>query len=93
MAKGEVIGHVACPLCGLEAEVKTDKNGNPYVFCPDCTCQVLTHGGPRADLLRRRMRPVGQAEEAAAEEVPAEVPAPAAAQAQRRNRFMGVGRG
>lgn len=71
MAKGQVVGHVDCPLCGLEAEVKEDKNGNPYAFCPDCTMQLLTHGGHRAELLRRKMRPVAQAVADALEPEPA----------------------
>lgn len=31
---GKVIGHAPCPYCGdKEAEVKSDKNGNPYIIC------------------------------------------------------------
>lgn len=57
MKKGP-IGHVDCPLCKKEAQVKEDKNGHPYLFCKDCTAQMLTHGGERGRLLRDVMRPV-----------------------------------
>ncbi|MES2367207.1 MAG: hypothetical protein V4563_15120 [Pseudomonadota bacterium] len=56
--KKTILGHVDCPLCDKIAQVKEDKNGNAYLFCPDCTAQVLTHGGEKDKLLRARMRPV-----------------------------------
>lgn len=57
--KGQVIGHIECKTCGFgDAQVKVDKNGNAYGFCPDCTQQWLTHGGEKDKKLRARMRPV-----------------------------------
>ncbi len=75
MPKRELIGHLPeCPLCGpgFEMEVRLDKNGHPYAWCPDCTVQILTHGGHRAEKMRARMKPVE------ASEPEPEPPAPAA---------------
>lgn len=47
MARGELIGMMNCPECGFaEAEVRPDKSGSPYRFCPDCTAQYFTRGQP-----------------------------------------------
>lgn len=61
MPKRELIGHLPeCPLCGpgFRMEVRLDKNGHPYAWCPDCTVQILTHGGHRAEKMRARMEPL-----------------------------------
>lgn len=49
----KLIGHATCPECSQTAEVKTDKSGNPYRWCPDVTCnaQYFTRGHP--DRVRR----------------------------------------
>lgn len=47
MARGELIGMCDCPECGFaDAEVRPDKSGAPYRFCPDCTSQYFTRGVP-----------------------------------------------
>lgn len=47
MARGELIGMCDCPECGFaDAEVRPDKTGAPYRFCPDCTAQFFTRGVP-----------------------------------------------
>lgn len=47
MARGELIGHVECPECGFpDAEVRPDKSGAPYRFCPDCTAQYFSRNVP-----------------------------------------------
>lgn len=71
MAVREIIGHIAC-VCGFpDAEVKKDKNGNPYMFCPDCEMQALTHGKePKASRMLAKMRPIVKPEEAAPVPVP-----------------------
>ena len=77
MPKRELIGHLPeCPLCGpgFEMEVRLDKNGHPYAWCPDCTVQILTHGGHRAEKMRARMKPL----EASKPDPEPEPPAPAA---------------
>lgn len=76
--KGEIIGHITCPLDGKEALVKLDKNGHAYGFCPDCTMQLLTHGGQKEKLLRAVMRPIaGPAPEPKPRDpVPTPAPAP-----------------
>lgn len=47
MARGELIGLCECPECGfVDAEVRPDKSGSPYRFCPDCTAQYFSRGVP-----------------------------------------------
>lgn len=42
MAKREVLGVMACPECGHpDAEVKVQKNGLVYRFCPECNAQYF----------------------------------------------------
>lgn len=73
-----VIGHMMCPECDHnEAEVKTDKNGHPYRYCPDCQAQYFTRGDDRkAKNLLAKMRPVTVTEEKPADPAPVD-PAPA----------------
>jgi len=74
--KREIIGYLVCPLCGdgFEMEVRRDKNGHPYAWCPECTVQILTHGGLRAQRMEARMRPAAhqgvEEQEAGASEAP-----------------------
>lgn len=60
--KKPIEGHIACPICDHpDAEVKRDKNGALYVFCPDCNAQVFTRGCQRKQAaLLRKMRPSEQ---------------------------------
>lgn len=69
MAKKEAVGHMVCPECGFpDAEIKEDKNGNPYRYCPDCSAQYMTHGRPhKVKNLMERMKPVAAAVAAAVE--------------------------
>lgn len=54
-----VIGHVECPVCDhADAQVKEDKNGHAFIFCPDCAAQTFTRNEFRDRRLRARMRPV-----------------------------------
>ena len=71
MAKKEAVGHMACPECGFpDAEIKEDKNGNLYRYCPDCSAQYMTHGRPhKVKNLMARMRPVAAAVAVAVEDV------------------------
>lgn len=71
MAKKEAIGYMACPECGFpDAEIKHDKNGKLYRYCPDCSAQYMTHGkGNKETNLRARMRPIAAAVEAVVEEL------------------------
>lgn len=57
--KKELIGHVDCPVCEyIDAQVKEDKNGHSFIFCPDCAAQTFTRNDFRDKRLRARMRPV-----------------------------------
>ena len=57
--KKTVIGHVDCPVCEYDdAQVKEDKNGHAFIFCPDCAAQTFTRNEFRDRRLRARMRPV-----------------------------------
>lgn len=43
MAKREVLGTMDCPECGKSgAEVKEQKNGMAYRWCPECNAQYFT---------------------------------------------------
>lgn len=61
MARGELLGLCNCPECGFpDAEVRPDKSGSPYRFCPDCTAQYFSRGNEqkKANLLKQiRKRP------------------------------------
>lgn len=60
MAKSELIGLCDCPECGFpDAEVRNDKSGSPYRFCPDCTGQYFTRGAP--DKVKNLLAKVRQA--------------------------------
>ena len=42
MAKREVVGVMICPECGMTgAEIKTQKNGLLYRYCPECNAQYF----------------------------------------------------
>jgi len=58
MSKKAPIGFIKC-FCGFpDGEIRLDKNENPYYYCPDCSIQVLTHGGTRGAMFKAKMRPV-----------------------------------
>jgi hypothetical protein len=66
------IGHITCPTCDhVDAEVKEDKNGHAFIFCPDCNQQLFTRGDHRDAKLRKKMRPVTVTDTA-----PPELPVP-----------------
>lgn len=58
MAKPELIGLTDCPECHFpDAEVRNDKSGSPYRFCPDCESQYFTRGeSKRAKNLMSKIR-------------------------------------
>lgn len=58
MAKTPAIGHTACPVCPKIAEVKLDKAGRAYIFCPDCNIQLFTRYEHQSKFLLAKMRPV-----------------------------------
>lgn len=57
---GKVLGHCTCPECDFpDAEIKEDKNGHPYRYCPDCNVQTFSRGEPkRAKNMLAKMRPL-----------------------------------
>ena len=69
----KLLGHMQCPECDFdEAEVKEDKNGHPYRFCPDCNAQQFTRGDElRIANMFKKMRPVKSAAAPAPEQKPA----------------------
>lgn len=76
MAKSELIGLCNCPECGFkDAEVRNDKSGAPYRFCPDCTSQYFTRGEPHK--AKNLLAKLHQAKAAPAEAI-APAPAPVA---------------
>jgi len=62
MARGELIGLCVCPECNFpDAEVRPDKSGAPYRFCPDCTAQYFSRGVPhKVKNLLSKIRQVAQ---------------------------------
>lgn len=76
--KKPIEGHIDCPICDHpDAEVKLDKNGALYVFCPDCNAQVFTRGCPRKQAaLLRKMRPIETPEPEEKPEAPTATPTP-----------------
>lgn len=76
MVQKSPLGHMACPECGFpDAEIKADKNGNPYRYCPDCSAQYMTHGRPhKVANLTARMRPIAAAVQALPGQPPEQPP-------------------
>lgn len=58
MARVQAIGHVECHVCGMDAEVKNDKHGRAYIFCPECNIQSFTRTDFQSQKLLAKMRPV-----------------------------------
>ena len=74
MARAELIGHMDCPECSFpDAEVRPDKSGAPYRFCPDCTAQYFTRGGVKATQLLAKVRKITTAPAAPVAAVPVPV--------------------
>jgi len=70
----KLIGLCDCPECGFDdAEIKNDKGGNPYRFCPDCTAQYFSRGVPHKvkNLLAKVRAPAAPAPAAPAAPAPA----------------------
>jgi predicted RNA-binding Zn-ribbon protein involved in translation (DUF1610 family) len=55
----EHVGHVACPCCGEDAEVREQKNGRSYLLCQSVLCgfQGFTRSDGADKALRGRMKP------------------------------------
>lgn len=74
MARKDLIGLTHCPECDNEAaEVRPDKNGLAYRYCPACGSQYFTRAADQDRRLRAKMRPVP-----GAAPTPAPAPAPKA---------------
>lgn len=59
MDKKPTIGHMTCPDCDFpDAEIKLDKNGCAYRFCPDCNLQTFTRKPEKSKRMIAKMRPV-----------------------------------
>lgn len=75
MAKREVLGLVDCPECGMSgAEVKAQKNGLAYRWCPECNAQYF----PRTEEASARLLAKVGASVQVSDTGAAEVPRPAA---------------
>lgn len=65
----EVIGTMVCPECGHpDAQVKHQKNGKPYRYCPECDAQYFARSDAAAAALLAK---VGKAPAAPAAPAPA----------------------
>lgn len=59
MALTKPIGFMTCPECDHEhAEIKQDKNGHAYRYCPECNTQTFTRDDVRSERMIKKMRPV-----------------------------------
>jgi hypothetical protein len=67
----EVLGHMACPECGEQAEVKKQKNGLAYRWCTECNAQYFPRTVEASDRLLTKC--------GAAKPAPVPEPAPKAA--------------
>lgn len=75
MARKQSVGLIACPFCDFaDAEVREDKNGKAYSYCPECDMQSFTRTAAQDARMRERMRPI-----AAPTPTPAPEPTPAPA--------------
>jgi predicted nucleic acid-binding Zn-ribbon protein len=55
MAKGQVLGRCECPECGFsDAEIKLQKSGLVYRWCPDCCAQYFPRTKESSDRLRSK---------------------------------------
>lgn len=89
MARGELIGLCDCPECGFsDAEVRPDKSGSPYRFCPECTAQYFTRGAPlKVKNLLAKVRKAASVPAPVEVVAPSPAPAPAAAAPAKRKSF------
>lgn len=85
----DVLGTMRCPECGHDAaQVKEQKNGKPYRYCPECDAQYFARSDAAAAALLAK---IGRAPKLADEQgaapaaKPAAPAAPAAAPAAKRS--------
>lgn len=72
----EVLGTMVCPECGQpHAQVKAQKNGKPYRYCPECDAQYFARSDLAAAALLAK---VGKTAPAPAAAPAAPAPEPAA---------------
>jgi len=58
MALSKPIGYCTCPDCGhTDCEIKEDKNGHAYRFCPECNLQTFTRDTVKSERMKSKMRP------------------------------------
>lgn len=80
------IGTMPCPECDFpDAEVREDKAGKAYRYCPDCNAQYFARTVEADRRLREKMRPAGPPEPSPpALPVPEPEPVPAVSKPARR---------
>ena len=55
MAKREVLGTMDCPECGMSgAEIKAQKTGLLYRWCPDCNAQYFPRTAEASERLGKK---------------------------------------
>lgn len=61
------IGHLACPACGEDADVREQKNGRAYLLCNSAICgfQGFARSADADKSLRARMKQINPATVAA----------------------------
>ena len=84
----DVLGVMVCPECGHQgAQVKAQKNGKPYRYCPECDAQYFARSDAAAAALMGKIGKTWTAPVADAANAPAPAPAakPAPAPAAKRS--------
>jgi hypothetical protein len=83
MAKGEIKGHIDCPVCGTAGgmRITPDRNGQPFGFC-EAECEAQLRIGGKSSRVRKFFAKYPQiagkfAVTVTAPEAPAAMPAPA----------------
>lgn len=81
-----ILGHVPCPICPRDAEVRHDRHGLAYIYCAHgCHTQVFSRDKHRHDMLTARMRPITAAVAESTDPAPAAAPVPAGPPARAKN--------
>ena len=52
-----------CPLCAESRDVRTDKNGKPYITCDSCGVQVFMRGKVAQERLQKLLELMKDSEE------------------------------
>jgi hypothetical protein len=56
----DTVGHIGCPYCTADSEVRLNKKGKYYLYCSD-GCGLIQATGDKAQaFFKANMRPIGE---------------------------------